>query len=307
MVLVFRHLKISIRDVNVDFCFMGNVIVMKVMKVPIKWNSNISIYASEKFLSNVSDEYGWLGGIDESDNLRCVLPYSIIQKAVFRMIRFPVQTCFFDGNIKIEEEKMFLNSAVDYFRSTGADIIIPATFNTVFRTYPERARVAPYGNYIVDLSQSEESLWKNLHPKHRNVIRNAMKKGVSIVEGSEYLETVYGLVRDSFKRSAKGVFGKFRIGFRLDYEAFRQQVECFGENVKVLVAEYNGIAQGCAVIPFSNNTAYYMHGGSIPTPVTGAMNLLQWEAIRFFTNLGSNVMIFLVLGSTRKEVQKQKG
>lgn len=256
------------------------------MKVPIEWNSSVSIYASESFLSNVSDEYGWLGGIDKSGKILCVLAYSVIQKAVLRMIRFPVQTFFPEGEIGIEEEKIFLNSAVNYFLSTGADVIIPATFNTVFRTYPEGALVAPYGSYILDLLQSEESLWNNLHSKHRNVIRNATKKGVSILEGSEHLETAFRLVQDSFKRSAKGTTGRLRIGFRLDYDAFKRQVQNLGENVLVLVAEYEGIAQGCAVIPFSKHSAYYMHGGSLPTPVTGAVNLLQWEAIRLFQQLG---------------------
>jgi lipid II:glycine glycyltransferase (peptidoglycan interpeptide bridge formation enzyme) len=256
------------------------------MKIPIEWNSSISIYASELFLSNVSDEYGWLGGIDKSGKILCVLPYSVIQKAVLRMIRFPVQTFFPEGDIGAEEEKTFLNSAVNYFLSTGADVIIPATFNTVFRTYPEGALVAPYGSYILDLLQSEESLWNNLHSKHRNVIRSATKKGVVILEGPEHIETAFRLVQDSFKRSAKGTTGRLRIGFRLDYDSFKRQVQNFGENVLVLVAEHEGIAQGCAVIPFSKHSAYYMHGGSLPTPVTGAMNLLQWEAIRLFHQLG---------------------
>ena len=80
--------------------------------------------------------------------------------------------------------------------------------------------------------------------------------------------------------------GRMRIGFRMDYEAFNRQVLAFGENVKIFIAEYEGIVQGCAVIPFSDHSAYYMHGGSIPSPLTGATNLLQWEAIRQFRELG---------------------
>ncbi len=45
---------------------------------------------------------------------------------------------------------------------------------------------APYGTYIIDLTQPEETLWSNLHSKHRNVVRNAMKKGVEIRSGMEH-------------------------------------------------------------------------------------------------------------------------
>jgi len=40
---------------------------MKVKKVEINWNPNLSIYASEPFLKAVGDEYGWLGGFDNSE------------------------------------------------------------------------------------------------------------------------------------------------------------------------------------------------------------------------------------------------
>lgn len=259
---------------------------MRATPIEINWHSGLSIYASESFLKTVSDEYGWIGGIDNSGKLLCVLPYSVIRKAIFRLIRFSAQTILLEGEVDVEEEREFLNSAVEYFRSTGADLIIPATFNTVFRTYPDGAIAAPYGSYILNLGQPEETLWNNLHQKHRNVIRNAIKKGVKIQSGPEYLESAYQLVRDSFRRSAKGFMGKMRIGLRMDYDTFKHQVLGLGEYVKVFVAEYEGVMQGCAVIPFSAHSAYYMHGGSISNPLTGATNLLQWETIRLFRELG---------------------
>jgi hypothetical protein len=259
---------------------------MKAVPVDIDWHPGLPIFACDSYLKTVSSEYGWLGGVDESGKMHCILPYSVIRKPIFRLIRFPVQTIVLDGNMSIEQEKIFLNSAVNYFRSMGADLIVPATFNSIFRTYPDGAIAAPYGSYILDMSQTEDDLWRGLHQKHRNVIRNAMKKGVKIRSGLELIETAYGLVRDSFQRSAKGFMGQMRIGFRMDLNAFKRQVLAFGENVMVSVAEFDGVAQGCAVMPFSRSSAYYMHGGSISGPLTGAMNLLQWEAIKTFRELG---------------------
>ncbi len=58
----------------------------------------------------------------------------------------------------MDEERSFFNSAVQYFRASGAHIIIPATTNTLFRTYPDGADAAPYGSYVNDLTLSEDDL-----------------------------------------------------------------------------------------------------------------------------------------------------
>ena len=72
----------------------------------------------------------------------------------------------------------------------------------------------------------------------------------------------------------------------MDYDVFKRQILGLGENVKVFVAEHEGRIQSCAVIPFSKHSAYYAHGGGISNPLTGAMNLLQWEAICQFREIG---------------------
>jgi len=267
-------------------------------RVEMQWHPEFSIYASPSFLKLVGDEYGWIGGIDDSGKLRCVLPYTIIRKAKFRIVRFRVETIPIGEGIEVEEEKLFLRKTIEYFRSVGADMIIPATTNTIFRTYPYGALVAPYGTYIVDLNQPEENLWENLHPKHRNVIRNAMKKGVEIQSGTEYLKTSYEMVRDTLKRS------KMRFMSQGEFENF---VLGLNNNVKIFVAVYQGAIQGCAVVPFSTYSAYYLYGGSIFNPITGAMNLLQWEAIRTFRNLGVKRYDFVGVRIHPDKGSKQEG
>jgi hypothetical protein len=246
-------------------------------KIEINWNPGLSIYASEPFLKSVGDEYGWLGGFDISGKLRCILPYTVIRKAIFRMVRFRVETIPVGAELEIEEEKSFLNSAVQHFRSIGADMIIPATTNTIFRTYPEGAVAAPYGTYILDLGQPEGALFSKLNSSHRRKVRLALKDGVQIRSGLEHMSTAYELVRDTFKRSHMGFMG---------FEGFKRYVHSFKDNVKIFVADYQGAIQGCTVVPFSEHSAYYVYGGSIPAPHTGATNLLHWEAIRHFSELG---------------------
>lgn len=271
---------------------------MKATPVEIRWHPDLSIYASEPFLKAVGDEYGWLGGFDNSGTLRCILPYTIVRKPFIRMVRFRVETISLEDELPLEQEKAFLNSAIDYFRSTGADMVIPATTNTIFRTYPDGAIAAPYGTYIVDLSQPEEQLWGNLSSSHRRKVRLATKEGVQIKGGLDYLRTAYDLVRDTFKRS--------QLGF-MNFGAFKRYVLSLGDNVKILIAEHHGTAQGCIVVPFSNHCAYYVYGGSIPEPATGATNLLHWEAMVQFRALGVKCYDFVGVRINPEKGSKQEG
>jgi Acetyltransferase (GNAT) domain len=259
---------------------------MKAIPTAVNWHPDLSIYASEGFLRTAGDEYGWIGGMDDTGNLACVLPYVLIRKAVFRLVRFPVQTILLRGDLAVDREQTFLKGVVSHFQDRGADLIMPSTFNAVFRTYPSGAAVAPYGNYLLDLKQEENDLWRGLHQKHRNVIRSATKSGVRVRSGWEDLEAAHELVLSSFLRSAKGRLGRARVRVRMNYESFRRQIEGFGEHVGVFVAERDGVAQSCAVVPYSARAAYYMHGGSIASPITGASNLLQWEIMRFLRARG---------------------
>jgi hypothetical protein len=260
---------------------------IRAIPAEMKWDASLPIYASPQFLRTASPTHGWLAGEDASGALRCILPFYVVRKWGLTLVRFTVETVPLVGNLSVEAERQFLNSAVAHFGSIGVDVIIPATFNSVFRTHPDGAIVAPFGSYVVDLSAEESVLWSRVHSKHRNVIRNATNKGVTIKTGLDNLETAFDLVRESFLRSANGMVGRLRVKARMSYGSFRDQVLALGEeNVRVFVADYQGIPQSAAVMPFSRYGAYYMHGGNVASPLTGASNLLQWEAIRHFRELG---------------------
>lgn len=271
---------------------------LKVAPVEIRWHPGLSIFASESFLRAAGDAYGWLGGFDESGAQRCILPYTVVRKLGIRMARFRVETIPLEGGLEVEEERSFLDGVVAHFRSTGIDLVLPATNNAIFRTYPSGASAAPYGTYVLDLTQSESVLWARLHSKHRNGIRSAAKNGVEIQSGIEYLAAAHQLIRATLKRS--------RMAFK-SYDDFTRYVSSFGENVMIFVAAHRGAPQGCAVIPFSEHSAYYVYGGTAPDPVTGAMNLLQWEAIRHFQSLGVRRYNFVGVRIDPEKGSKQEG
>ncbi len=250
---------------------------MRAVPVEIKWHPGLPIFACESFLKSVGDEHGWLGGIDEAGELRCILPYVIIRKATFRMVRFQVETIFFGKELSVDEERSFLNYTVDYFRSIGAHMIIPATANAIFRTYPDMADAAPYGSYIIDLTQPEDVLWRNIRRITRQNINTASKDGVSILSGTDYLDVGYQLVVDTYKRS------KFPF---MSYNAFKRYVNGLGSNGRTLVADYMGVIQSYVVFAFSEYSAYAVYGGNVANQHQGAIKMLFWESMRLFKELG---------------------
>ena len=245
--------------------------------VGIDWTPNLPIFAKGEFLKAVGDEYGWLGGFDHSGTQRCILPYTIVHKAGLRLVRFRVETIPCGPGLDAAEEKSFLNSVVEHFREAGADVIIPASNNTLFRTYPDGAKAAPYGSYVIDLRQPEEMLWKNIERKTRESITKARKDGVSVREGIEFLDPAYDLIRETFRRS--------KLAF-MERDAFRELVIALGEHGKLMMAEYQGVAQNYSLYAWSAPCAYAIYSGNTHRQHKGAYKLVQWEAIRFFRNLG---------------------
>ncbi|MBE3145417.1 MAG: peptidoglycan bridge formation glycyltransferase FemA/FemB family protein, partial [Planctomycetes bacterium] len=224
--------------------------MMRAAPIEIEWHPDLPIFSSEKFLESVSDEYGWLGGTEDQGKLCCILPYTIIRKGIFRMVRFRTETMLLD-QLDVQDEKSFLNSAVEYFRSKNVDLVIPATTNSIFRTYPDGAEAAPYGSYVIDLTQSEDTLWKNIDRITRQNIKSASRSGILIRDAvREELDRAFFLIRETFKRSKLPFM---RLG------SFRTFLSGLGEYGKVLVADYEGTAQSYVVFAYSNYCAYAIY------------------------------------------------
>ena len=156
----------------------------------------------------------------------------------------------------------------------GADFCAQPSTHIVFHACPDNAISAPFGSYYVNLEKSEDDLWSGIHSKHRNVIRNAQKKGVDVRFGCQGDNAIaYQLLLQTMQRSNMSFMGR---------EKYDSMINYLGDNVLVVTAYHDDIPQGCAVMPFSRYGAYYLYGGSIDAPVLGAMNLLHWEAMKYF-------------------------
>jgi hypothetical protein len=250
---------------------------LKATSIQLDWHPALPVFASGTFLKAVSDDYGWMGGIDAAGKLRCVLPYTLVRKGPFRLVRFRVETISLNGNLSLQEERSFLNSCMAYLRSIGGDIVIPATTNTIFRTYPDGADAAPYGSYLVDLQQSEDVLWKNIGRITRQNIGTARRDGVCIGSGLDHFETAYALIKETFTRS--------NLPF-MSFDSLKRFMEGLGERGKLITAHYKGVMQSCVIYAFSDYCAYAVYAGNAVPQHQGANKLIYWEAFRMFKELG---------------------
>ena len=266
--------------------------------VDIHWHSDLPIFACESFLQAVGDEYGWIGGVDDSGHLRCILPYTVLTKAGFRAVRFRVETIPLEERFDETEERLFLGKALEFFRATGADMIVPPSNTALFRTYPEKAAAAPYSTFINDLELPEEMLWHGVSEAYRKDIRRALRAGVTIEQGMQYLDAAHQLTADTLSRSG----AKLKAS-----KDFLKTIHAFGDNVRVCAAFHEGVMQACLVIPFSAHTAYTLYGGTVPQPVKGSMQLLHWEAIRTFRELGVKRFNFTGARTDPEKGSKQEG
>jgi len=250
---------------------------MKALPIDIRWHEGLPVFASESFLKAVSNEYGWLGGFNDSGQLLCILPYTIIKKLSFKFVRFRVETIRQVEYFSIDEEKAFLDSCLDFFRSKKADVIIPATTNSIFRTYPDGAVAAPYGTYIIDLQPAEEVLWHNIERITRQNIKRAISLGVTVRETKEESPAAYELIRETFKR--------YSLPF-MSFNAFQKYLDGLGQHGLILKAEHQGLAQSYVVFAYSQYRAYAVYAGNSADMMQGANKLLYWEAIKLFKELG---------------------
>ena len=102
--------------------------------IPIDWHDGLPIYAFEPFLKSVADEYGWIGGTDDTGKVRCILPYTVIRKAGIRMVRFRVET------IPLEDERLHSSWGATLYRIRLTALRTPLrdTFEVRIELRPEK-------------------------------------------------------------------------------------------------------------------------------------------------------------------------
>jgi len=135
--------------------------------------------------------------------------------------------------------------------------------------------ILPSQTLILDLTQTEEEILKNMHQKTRYNIRLAGKKGVEIKESND-IDKFWKLMQETTERD------KFRAHDKSYYEKM-----IASKIVKLYIAEYEGKILTAGIFVFYDDTVTYLHGASTHEHKNVmAPYLLHWEMIKLAKKQG---------------------
>lgn len=228
-----------------------------------------------------------------------IMPVQIIKKSIFKYCIFLDEP--FSYGVTNESEKQFLDSTCAFIKSRyGIQWTNQTPGYAFFMDYPTGAKHIPFGSHVIDLTNDEETLFSNVHSKHRNVIKKAQKDGVMIEKGSneKLISDYYQLDVETWKRSDKASSGE---------NAIRKQLEKLGNQAIIYMAYLEGEAQSGAIYYYNSQMCYYMHGANKNGPHIGSGNLLQWQAILDMKALGVKQFSFVGCRINEDENSKYHG
>ena len=143
--------------------------------------------------------------------------------------------------------------------------------------------VMRFDTYVVDLAQSEESLWNSLKSECRTRIRKSQKLGVEIrqEQSADFIDDFWNMSIETFAKA------------RIQPTHTREFVESAWEqlhpqgSIIALSAFVDGDRAATLVLPFDARTMYYWGGAAfLKYRDVPAHNLLHWEAICRAKRLG---------------------
>ena len=146
-------------------------------------------------------------------------------------------------------------------------------------------------NIIIDLSESEEQLWKDVHSKRRNEIRKALKEDVvfEVANASDTLEICYKILI--------GVYSRARLPLP-GFEHFQSLLENTkeGKGLCIFVAKYGGNIIGCMLALQYKERMYDYYAGAIKEYYHKYPNdLIPWEVIKYSKKKVLRYLILVVL------------
>jgi len=251
--------------------------LIKIVKQSDSFKEYLPIFATEEFLQTKSENYGWF--ISDA----YILPFYIDKRSIFSKLVFTT-SCI---AIKDGDEALFLEELVMKSKEMDIDLIAQPLASALFSQTPKNAKYIEWGSYIIDLTQSEDEILQNMHSKHRNVVRKAIKDGV-IVEETDNINIVFENLKETMLRQNRPYASKEELAKLKPFSKF-------------YIAKKDDVVQGCIVMPFNSYGGFYLYGGSIARPYTGSLNYMHYYAMLDLKKLG--VVKYDFMGA-RPNVQK---
>jgi len=248
-------------------------------------NIDLPILGQEQYLLSKSSDYGWFRDEDH------IIAFFIDKRFIFKRLVFTTEVIKKKKD-ELTREKEFLDDIITYVKKYKiCDFISKAQSNVVFNKCPKNVECVPWGTYEVILERSKEELFSSFNQKSRNVIRKAIKSGVT-VEQSNDTELVYENIKETLARQNSIHYPSLN---------YLQKICKLQNNVVFFVSKKDNIIQGSLVLLYDRSKGYAMYAGSIAKPLTGSVDLLHFEAMQFLQS--KNVKLYDFVG-TRINIQK---
>lgn len=142
-------------------------------------------------------------------------------------------------------------------------------------------------NIIVDLSQSENILWEQIHSKRRNEIKKAIKSGVFVSKlNNDYLVESYSIIKEVYNRA------KLPLPSIL---FFKNALQKSTQNIGMIIygAFFTDKLIGTMFTLQYKNTVFDFFAGSISQYYDKHPNdILPWEVFKLCKNEGKTVFDF---------------
>ena len=143
-------------------------------------------------------------------------------------------------------------------------------------------------NIFVDLTKSEEELWKDVHSKRRNEIRRAKKEGTvfSIENNIESLKESYEILKEVYNNSKLPL---------VDFSFFKNLFDISNERIglKIFVAKFESKIIGCLLALVYKQTVYNFYAGSMMKYYKKYPNdLIPWEIFIWAKHDGYKIFDF---------------
>ena len=139
---------------------------------------------------------------------------------------------------------------------------------------PAPIHMHPELAWLLDVRPDAAALLAGMRKTMRQLIRKSQQLGITVRATTAAADAEIFL--DLYRRTAQR---QHFVAFTDRYVA--DELAAFGDDVRVLLAEYHGTVLAGAVVVFFGQSAFYHHGASLPQSNNlPAAYLLQWEAIR---------------------------
>lgn len=204
-------------------------------------------------------------------------------KGLFNYVNFPTEP-FIRANssasdIEFGEQQLFLDECISVLKKVyHVDWTLMPGAGSLFKAYPTNSKRIKFGNYILDMEQSEESIFSGFTSKHRNMVRRGEKAGIVIrIGGKELLKEYMDLDAGLWSRNHVDV----------DFsDIYNRIVDYFDQQYMIGIAYKDGTPQ-CGIFGiFNNSMFYYLFGATAERPEPGSTHYLQWQSMLWLKSRG---------------------